>query len=107
MAAVFYIKQGDTMPSLEAVLKDASGSAVNLSAADSVYFHLQLGSVSISRAAVVVTPAVGSVRFDWQASDIVTAGNGFGEFQVNWADGTVTTFPNNDSIWVLITAQVG
>ena len=48
----------------------------------------------------------GTVQYDWVAADTLTAGNYYAEFQVNWADGTKTSFPNNGNFLVKITAEL-
>ena len=99
--AEFFIKRGDTSPSLQYTLSpttDLTGATVvfNMSTANR-------SSVKVSRqTAVVVDAANGIVRYDWQSADTDTAGDFLGEFEVTYADTKVETFPNSDDIDISI-----
>lgn len=92
----FNIKQNDTSPSLQATLKDASLTAINLAGA-SVQFHMKAvdGTLKVDAAMTVVDAANGVVQYNWQAGDTDTVGAYYAEFEVTYADTTVETFPNN------------
>ena len=79
----FVIKQNDTFPKLNATLKDANDTVVNL-------------ATSVDSAGTIVGNASdGKVRNYWSASDTAAIGTYIGEFEVTYADTTVETFPNN------------
>lgn len=103
----FQIKQHDTSPQLEAVLSDASGTAINLGFA-SVRFHMRRtgAAVVIDAAATVVTAAAGLVRYSWTAGDTDTAGSYQAEFEVTYGDGSIETFPNSSNIKIDIMEDV-
>lgn len=47
-----------------------------------------------------------TVRYDWQAADVDTAGFYEAEFEVTYAGGAVETFPNSDFIRGQITGDI-
>lgn len=66
---------GDKQPSLPAIVKDASGNAINLTGYTSVSFALRQAYASantFSAAGVIVTPASGVVRYDLGPTDLVS-----------------------------------
>lgn len=104
----FYIKQNDTSPSMLATLQDASGNAVDLTAA-SIRFHLRpisSSTVKVDEAATIVTAVDGIVRYDWQASDTDTIGSYQAEFEVTYADTTIETFPNDGYVRVEVISDI-
>lgn len=94
--AVFYIKQGDTSPAFRAILKDADGTAVDITGNLGVTFHMrnQAGTVVVDAAATVNDASAGDVKYSWSAGDTDTAGVYDAEFEVTYANGDVETFPN-------------
>jgi hypothetical protein len=101
----FYLKTGDTSPSLEYALSPAS---VDLTDA-TVFFNMRgRDGVKISRAAAVVVTPTGSptVRYDWQASNTDVPGSFTAEFEVVYPGGAIETFPNRDFILVTITEDI-
>jgi hypothetical protein len=96
--ADFHIKQNDRKPDLEAICIDQDNAVVNLTAAVAVKFNMidPGGAVKISlgAASIVAPPTDGKVQYLWGAIDTDTAGKFNGEFEVEWSDGTKTTFPN-------------
>lgn len=105
----FYIKQGDTLPALQATLKDADDAAVNLTGA-TVRFHMRLPgatSLTVDGAAEIVTAASGIVKYVWQAGDTDEPGAYEAEFEVTFDDDTILTFPNSENLSILVFAEVG
>jgi len=103
----FNIKQNDTSPSLQATLKDANNSIINLAGA-TVRFHLKAldGTVKVD-AAMTITDALGGiVQYDWQAGDTDTAGSYYAEFEVTYNDGAIETFPNNQNLAISIRPEL-
>lgn len=107
--STFHIKQGDTSPSMKAMLKDEAGIPVDLTGA-SVVLNMSdaYGQTLIDRATVVVSDAVaGVVRYDWVTDDTLVAGDHRAEFEVTFNTGKVETFPNTSDITVSIREEIG
>lgn len=94
----FKIKQNDTSPALQATLKDASLSVINLTGA-TVRFHMKSvgGTVKIDAPMDIISALGGVVRYDWQAGDTDTVDTYYIEFEVTYVDSSVETFPNDGS----------
>lgn len=119
MASTFYIKRNDTAPVIQQTLLDSSGNAVDLTGA-SVAFSLfdvngkaPTAILSEAAATVVQTGSApnftnkGVVKYAWQAGDTAhTPGIYLAEWEVTFGDGTIETFPDNDFIYVYITADL-
>lgn len=103
----FTIKQNDTSPALQATLQDYAGTAINLVGA-SVRFHMKsLDSSIVVDAPMTITNAAGGVvRYNWQAADTDLAGTYSAEFEVTYSDASIETFPNTDSIAIVITPEL-
>lgn len=103
----FSIKQNDTSPSLQATLKDASLTAINLVGA-TVRFHMKSvdGTLKIDQPMTVVTPLEGVVQYDWQAGDTDTVGTYYVEFEVTYSDNSVETFPNSGNKVVSVVKEL-
>lgn len=106
MRECFYLKRGDTSPSLTYALDPAT---VDLTGA-TVRFNMRLtgGATKVNRAAAVIVTPTGTptVRYNWQAADVDTAGFYEAEFEVTYSGGAVETFPNSDFIRVQITGDI-
>jgi hypothetical protein len=108
--ANFYIKQSDTLPSIDGTLEDAGGVAVNLTGC-TVAFHMAPANTpsKVTVAAgvgVIVGATLGTVRYDWQAGDTASPGTYAAEWQVTFPGGGVERFPNGSSLTVQILAKV-
>lgn len=103
----FTIKQNDTSPGIRAVLKDSQGEAVDLSGAR-VNFHLAdpRGEVIINETALIINGPEGVVSYGWKAGDTARAGNYRAEWEVEFADGKVETFPNHGYIKIKIIKEL-
>lgn len=107
----FIIKRHDTLPALEAVLSDADGP-VNLTGC-TVQFAMRPARACASsvppfkRAAAVVSPTLGKVRYSWIAADTAEPGNYIGEFEVVFDGGGVWTFPNSGYVPISVAPDVG
>ncbi len=103
----FTIKQNDTSPSIQATLKDASGSAIDLSGA-SVSFHMKplSGDIKVDSSMTITDATGGVVRYDWQSTDTDTVGTYLVEFEVTYSDNSVETFPNNGNLIVNVVRQL-
>ena len=103
----FNIKQNDTSPSLQAILKDASGTAISLTGA-SVRFHMKAldGTVKVDAAMTVTDNLNGVVQYDWQIGDTDTVGSYSVEFEVTYSDSTIETFPNNQNLTISVVREL-
>jgi hypothetical protein len=106
MADVFFIKRGDTSPSLIYALLPVS---VDLTGA-TVRFNMRArsGTVVVNRQAAVIVTASGTptVRYDWQSADVASAGFYEAEFEVTYTGGAIETFPNDSFIGVSIGGDI-
>lgn len=103
----FRIKQNDTSPSLQATLKDAAGSVVDISGS-SVRFHMKSvdGTLKVDEPMTIVSGVGGIVQYDWASGDTDTVGSYYVEFEVTYSDGSVETFPNNGNESVTVTKEL-
>ena len=98
--ADFTIKKNDNRPDLEAQLK-IGGSVVDLSTANSATFHLATkrtsDSISINSAGTITDAVYGKVKYAWAAGDTdLPEGLYYWEWEIEWSNGDLQTFPNND-----------
>jgi hypothetical protein len=71
--SILYV--GDQQPSLPTTVKDASGTAVNLTGYTGVQFAFWQEADTVNKfkaAGTIVTPASGSIRYDLAANDLTT-----------------------------------
>ena len=97
MSELFTLTAGDTVPSLQAVLRDEQGEAIDLTDA-SVEFHLREprgGDTLVDEPADVVDAVGGLVRYRWHVDDTEVAGRYRAEFVVTYDTGDTETFPND------------
>ena len=103
----FSIRQNDTSPSLQALLKDADRNPIDLTGA-SVRFHMKAvgGAVKVDAAMTVVDQDNGVVQYDWVTGDTDTVGTYNVEFEVTYSDGAIETFPNKGNLTVNVTKEL-
>lgn len=105
----FWMKQNDTLPSIEATLRDGSGAIIDLTDS-TVRFHMRGKSERIAKVdspAVIVDPTAGTVRYDWSPEDTDTPGDYQFEWQVTYDDGPIVTCPNIGYNTLLIASELG
>jgi hypothetical protein len=102
MAPSFWIKQGDTAPSIAYQLEDGDGTPVDITGAAVKFIMYAPGASSpkVNTAATITTAATGMVAYTFNASDTDAIGDYLGEFQVTFAGGAVETWPDGD--WLKI-----
>ena len=114
MSAPFTIKQGDTLPSLTAILKD-DGTAADLTGA-TVKFEMRKRRSCGSAASVVIaeTPATnlddgapnrGKVRYSWANGQTADHGKYYAVFRVT-IGGKTKTYPTKGFIPVTVYPQL-
>lgn len=92
MANLFFLKQGDTFPNIEAILSNSEDEAVDLTGCTVLFRMSEIGdgNLLIEKSATVVTPQTGSdmgkvsAEFENGDTDII------GDYRVEWK----VTFPN-------------
>ena len=103
----FSIKQNDTSPSLQAILKDALQNPIDLTGA-TVKLHMKSvdGTLKINSTMTVTSAIGGTVQYDWQTGDTDSVGTYLVEFQVTYADGAIETFPNSGNNIVSVVREL-
>lgn len=109
MATDFFLKVGDTLPSIQATLQDANGDAVDITGSSVTFImtNKSTGVTAVEAVATIVTPGGGVVRYDWQDGDTDIAGPYKAEWEVEFAPNQVETFPNNAYLNIKITSDLG
>ena len=108
MASRFHIKQGDLLPTLDAIIRDADGVAIPLTTAVSVTFWMRRrGDLETvpkvdDAAGSFVDAAAGHVRYAWLLGDTDAPGTYDAEFRVVWPGDRPQTFPSNGHFAVVI-----
>lgn len=99
------IKQGDTRHAVKAILKDASGNALDLTMA-TVRFVMatRFGEVLVDREATIQN---GQVFFAFEAGETDKEGEMKAEFHVTYQDGRKETFPNDGYMKIEIQKRLG
>ena len=104
----FFVKRGDLLPKLKAVLRDATGAAINLTGT-TVTFRMRLvgssGPAKVERSASITSATGGEVEFTWQPADTDTVGVFFAEWIVNFGT-SKQTHPNNGYITVEVVERL-
>ena len=105
----FVIKQNDTSPNIKSQLKDSDSNPVDLSQVNSIFFHMEdydAGEVIIEKEATIEDAKNGIVYYDWQEGDTANPGKYLAEWQVNFDDVNVETFPNDSYIVIEIVREL-
>lgn len=96
---VFYVKQGDNLPSVTTTLLDPLGDPVDLTGATVEFRMVKPGTTVTGAASVDSPPTAGQVTYDWAATDL----DEWGGYALEWVvtQGTdVQTFPSDGYNWV-------
>ena len=104
----FNIKQNNTSPSLQAILKEGSGTVINLTGA-SVRINMKAvggTGLKVNSAMTIVNATGGIIQYDWQSGDTDTVGSYALEFEVTYADGSLETFPNSKNLSVTVIKEL-
>lgn len=104
----FFIKQGNTAPEIEEYLRNADGTAIDLTGASVLEFHMRnaAGTVIVNAAATAVTPTKGRIKYSWVLADTSTAGTFYREWKVVLASGRTVSIPNYIDYPVQIAAKI-
>ncbi len=105
MTATFYLKRGDTGPSLRLSLDGATQTLIGAE----VTFQMRMrGGAQVIDAPAVIESFIGTptVRYDWQPPDTAALGLFEAEMRVRYANGVIETFPNSGFVLVRIAEDV-
>ncbi|HHY42578.1 MAG TPA: BppU family phage baseplate upper protein [Thermoanaerobacterales bacterium] len=104
---MFVIKQGDTLPMLEAQLFDPDGNPLNLDLCG-VHFYMKnrYSSETINKQASIKDIENGIVQVIWEDGDTSKAGIYQCEFEVNMPDGSIITVPNDGYFLLQIVSEL-
>lgn len=102
-----YLKRGDTLPWLTAILCDASGP-VDLTNAISIQFMADGVSTSntISQPTSVANASIGQIIYKWQVADTSIIDDYAGRFVVTYSNGNIITFPAYEPVAIKISPSV-
>lgn len=101
------LKRGDTRHAIRAILKDGSGSPVDLTGCTVTFHMAPLGRPpTISRAVDIHDTAGGEVWVVWSPGETDVTGVYRAEFQVVYGDGRRETFPNDGYISIQILSDL-
>lgn len=105
----FKIKQNDTSPGIEAILKDSDNNPINLTGASLRFIMAKYNSteLKVDASATIVTAAEGLIKYDWIIGDTDESGTFKAEFEVTYNDGTIETFPNDGYLTIEIDPELG
>ena len=105
MTETFYLKRGDTGPSLRLSLDGATQTLIGAE----VTFQMRMrGGARVIDAPAVIESFIGTptVRYDWQPPDTAAAGLFEAEMRVRYANGVIETFPNSGFVLIRIAEDV-
>jgi len=98
------MKQLNTIPKINRTLEYSNGSPVDLTGA-TVYFHMGVLSDSSpyrSGLCVVTGLTTGKCSYNWNTLDTAVPGAYWGEFEVNWGNGSIMTIPSDNNLKIKI-----
>lgn len=101
------LKRGDTRHALKAILKDSSGSPVDLTDCSVSFRMAPFGrSAVVNREVDIHDTAGGEVWVVWSPGETDISGVYRAEFRVTYGDGRRETFPNNGYINIQILSDL-
>lgn len=109
----FHIVKGDTSPAIEYQLQDSDGNPVNITGFNEIRFHMRKKGVKAPKVDADTSGNVsatdaekGKVKYDWEKGNTDEAGDFEAEWEVEYIDGTIETFPNRRKIDVDIEEEI-
>jgi hypothetical protein len=105
MAATFYLTQHDVAVVMNATLKNADDTAIDLTGA-TVTFHCGAegdpdSAIVKAAASIVGSPVNGRVSYTWTAADTAEAGTYDAEFQLSWGT-VIRTVPSRSGAFKVV-----
>lgn len=109
MAVDWTMKQHDLLPEMEATLTDDEGTHPDLTSTTVRFIMTDKASgvKKIDSPANIVDPTGGVVKYVWLLGDTDTVGTYNGEFEVEYPDTRLETFPNGVYLTLKIFADLG
>ena len=110
--ATYYIVQNDAEQVMDAYLKNADKTAIDLTDATQVHLHVGKAGGGVAdttgdaAASVIGDPTLGHVRYTWKGTNTIAAGDYDAEFEVRWPGGIIRTVPSKKPFKVVIGAEV-
>lgn len=107
----FYITQDDTNPPLESQLTDG-GVPIDLTSANDVEFHMEdefeqsVVNDNLAGNVNLVDASKGKVEYVWKSSDTSDVGTYFGEWQVEYNNGSFETFPVTSKLRIEVVEEI-
>lgn len=105
MTETFYLKRGDTSPSIRISIEPAT---ITLIGAEVSFQMRARGGNLVTDAPAVIENFVGTptIRYDWHPADTAAAGLFEAEVRVRYNTGLIETFPNSGFILIRISEDV-
>lgn len=104
----YTVKQSDTLPLLQATLKDANGIIILTGATVKLKVRSVFDSVlKVNAACTIVNALLGTVSYQWLTADCDTAGEFYMEFEIVFNDGREVTCPNDGYLLLEVVAELG
>ena len=101
--ATVYVKQNDTLPSINATIKDDNSTVIDLTGATVKFFmNDSTGTNKVDGTGELVVAASGTVKYDWVTGDLDTVGIYSAEFQITFIGGTILTAPSSGYITIVV-----
>lgn len=104
----FYIKRGDTSPSIQFALLPTTVVLTGATVRFQMRARRSRGGATVIDAAATVLTATGTptVEYKWQAGNTAIPGLFEAEFRVTYANGEIGTFPNDGFIPIQISEDI-
>jgi hypothetical protein len=113
----FTIKRGDTKPALRVQIEGENAEPINLATVSEVRFIADTDTDTGTSPVIdendsdppleIIDAEKGIVQYNWQEGDTDEAEGLLTEFEVEYNDGTVETFPNSGYILISIQPDIG
>ena len=94
------MRQGTTLPVIQATVKDGNGDVIDLSTVAAVVFRMyNSDSVKIDNvAATVVDATAGTIKYEWVAGDTDTVASYNAHFKLTFASGGIMIAPSRNTL---------
>lgn len=110
MSYDYHIKEGDSLPDLEAQIRTPDYKIADLTNAQSVQFrmlHVESDTLVVASDATIANATAGKVSYDLSAGETNGSGIHLAEWRVTTSSGDVYSYPNDENQVVFIEEGVG